>query len=682
MTYRMGIDVGGTFTDVLLIDDSSGRMMPIKTPSTPHDQSEGVLNGIFEACKLAGINVSELEQILHGTTVATNAALEGDGARVGLLVTKGFEKTLHLARSWTPGPLFGWMIYEKPDPLAPLDLTVGVAERIDSHGDVVVPLNTDDVVRQIRSLVERGAESLTVCLVNSYVNSSHEKMVKDIARVLYPELPISVSSEILSEFKEYERTLTTVMNSYVKPKMQRYLANFEKRIKDAGMESRLSIVRSDGGLMSVQAAADQPVHTMLSGPSGGVAAAAFIGRLSGHRNLITFDMGGTSTDVATIIGQPSITRSTQVGFFPVKAPAVDVVSIGAGGGSIAHVPAITGALRVGPQSAGALPGPACYGRGGTEPTVSDANIVLGRLPVELLDGGMHLDLEAAKRAVQSIADHLGKDLYEAAQGIIDIVNENMFGAIRVVSVERGYDPRDFALIGFGGAGPLHANALGRLSGAFPVIIPPEPGVLSALGFNVSNHKNEFSKTFISTLDATTPADIIGELRTLGDDAMNWLESEGVPEADRTIEYQVDLRYYRQGFELPMQVSLSDLEANGFDTIANEFHEAHERLYNFRMSVALELVNMRAIGVGRVEEPAVRQLEFGDGNASRAIAKTQEVYFDGEFMSTPIYRRSLLQPGDKIDGPAIVTQYDTTTVVLPEHIASVDEYLNIVIQPRG
>lgn len=680
MSYRLGIDVGGTFTDVLLIDDDTGAMTPIKTPSTPHDQSVGVLAGIEEVCRVAGVDKQEIVQILHGTTVATNAALEGDGALVGLLVTKGFRKSLHLARSWTPGPLFGWMIYDKPEPLAPLELTLEVDERLDVSGHVVRSLDEAQVRSQLETLVARGAQALTVCFVNSYVNPVHEQRVKEIARELYPELPISVSADILPEFKEFERTLTTVMNSYVKPKMKRYLANFETRVREGGITSNLNIVRSDGGLMSVEAAAEKPVHTMLSGPSGGVAAAAFIGRLAGYANLISFDMGGTSSDVSLIKdNQASITRSTQVGFFPVKSPSVDVVSIGAGGGSIAHVPEITGALRVGPQSAGALPGPACYGRGGTEPTVSDANLVLGRLPVDLLDGGMQLDLAAAQQAVGKVADQLGMDLYQAAQGIIDIVNETMFGAIRVVSVERGYDPRNFGLIGFGGAGPLHANALGLLSGAFPVIVPPEPGVLSALGFNVSNYKNEFSRTLIRLLNNISPQEVVAYLEGLGREAEEWLNSEGVSQANRSVEYQVDMRYYRQGFEIPITVSLDDLRANGFDSLEQQFHEVHERLYNYRMQVSLEMVNIRAIGIGQVKEPDVQPRPLTGSDASAGILRTQKVYFDGTFHETPIYKRSKLQPGNVIQGPAIITQYDTTTVVLPGNIASVDEFMNIVIQ---
>jgi len=681
MSYRLGIDVGGTFTDVLLINDATGAMIPIKTPTTPHDQSQGVLNGIFEAAEAAGIDPSEILLILHGTTVATNAVLEGKGAKMGLLVTRGFRNILHLARSWTPGPLFGWMIYKKPDPLVPLTHTYEVHERIDSRGNIVEPLDEEGVRKSLERLFDQGIEALTVCLLNSYANPVHEQRIKEIALSMEPDLAISISSEILPEFKEYERTLTTVMNSYVKPKMRLYLGNLASRLEENHIRARLNIVRSDGGLMSVRAATDKPVHTMLSGPSGGVSAVAHIGNAIGFRNILTFDMGGTSTDVSMIRdGKATATRTTKVGDFPVKAPSVDVVSIGAGGGSIAYVPEITGALRVGPQSAGAVPGPACYGRGGTEPTVCDANVVLGRLPEELLDGAMKLDVEAAHRAVQKIADALGMDVYEAAQGILDIVNENMFGALRVVTVERGFDPRDFALAAFGGAGPLHANSVAVLSGSYPVIVPPEPGVLSALGFNATDYKNEFARTYLGKLDELDPAKTAADLEELRQEAIRWLEQEQIPEANRSVEFFMDVRYYLQGFEIPMQVTPEDLLANGFGEVIGRFHEVHERLYHFRMDTSVEVVNIRAVAIGRLAKPKLTKHEMGGPDASAAIVRESPVYFDIRFVQTPIYRRSLLKPGNRIHGPAIVTQYDTTTVILPGHVAVVDEYMNILIHP--
>ncbi len=476
MTSRLGIDVGGTFTDLLLFDDATGALHLLKTPSTPDDQSIGILTGIEKLIGQSGVAPSAISTVLHGTTVSTNIVLEEKGAKVGLLVTENFEQVLHMARSQTPGPLAGWIIMIKPDPLADLEQTRGIAERINARGEVIKPLDEAQAREAVRQLVAAGVESITVSLLHSYANASHEERVKAIVQEAASDLPISLSSEILPEFREYERTLVTVMNAYVRPSMRRYLKNFEDKLHGIDFSPRVNIVRSDGGLMSVARASESPVYTMLSGPAGGVSGAAFLGTLAGHPDALGFDMGGTSTDVSLIRdGKPTISRQTSLGYYPVKVPSVDVHSVGAGGGSIAHVP-MTGALRVGPESAGAVPGPACYGKGGQQPTVTDANVVLGRLPPSLLGGEMALDVKAAEDAVAKIGRSLGLDTYQAAQGILDIVNENMFGALRLVTVQKGLDPRDFALVAFGGAGPLHGNAIAMLAGCYPVIVPPTPGV--------------------------------------------------------------------------------------------------------------------------------------------------------------------------------------------------------------
>src|SRR5215211_3241105 len=381
MAYRIGIDVGGTFTDLLLHDSSTGRVWLAKTPSTPTDQSQGVLEGIAMIGDKASISPEGLDAILHGTTVATNAVLEKRGARVGLLVTEGFAHLLHLAEAWTPGPLFGWMIYEKPEPMAHYEDIREAPERVDAHGTVVRELTEDAARAAVKSLADSGVEALTVSLMNSFANPAHEQALAQAAAEVAPALPVSVSSEIMPEFREYERTVTTVMNAYVAPGLDRYLSRLRDRLTEVGARAGLQVVRSDGGLMSLDAARAMPVHTVLSGPAGGVSGASFVAGRAGFDRILTFDMGGTSTDVAVCLaGTPTITRETAVGEFPVRAPSVEVESIGAGGGSIAHVAEVTGALRVGPESAGAEPGPACYGRGGTRATVTDANVVLGHLP--------------------------------------------------------------------------------------------------------------------------------------------------------------------------------------------------------------------------------------------------------------------------------------------------------------
>ncbi|MBP2551419.1 N-methylhydantoinase A [Neorhizobium galegae] len=680
---RLGVDVGGTFTDLLLHDDATRRTYQAKTPSTPEDQSIGVAAGVKLICEKAGISPADLSLILHGTTVATNAVLEGKGARVGLLVTEGFEYTLHLAKSWTPGPLFGWIVMDKPDPLASLADTRGIPERMNAQGEVVRPLDREKATALIDDLCSSGIEALTISLMHSYANAEHERILAAIVRERYPDIPVSVSSDILPEFREYDRAITTVMNDYVRPIMKRYLSQIEARLKDIGVTARLHIVRSDGGLMSAQAASDRPVHTVLSGPAGGVTSTVMVSRRSGIRKLLAFDMGGTSTDVAVILdGQPTISRSTEVGSFPAKVPTLDVRSVGAGGGSIAEVSELTKSLRVGPRSAGARPGPVAYSRGGTEPTVSDANVVLGYLPPVLLGGDMKLDVEGARASVAKIGDRIGLSPEDAAQGIIDIANEVMLGALRVITVQRGLDPRDFGILGFGGAGPLHANAMAELLGCYPVVIPGNPGVLSALGFLESEFKNEFVQTFIRSTRELDANDVWSRFEQLEGKAKAWLDEEHVPASDRKLTFSVDLRYEQQGFEVTIDIDGDTLASKGaLKPVFDKFHETHERLYGVRFHVPVELVALRVVATGAtlpVEETAPAAASADGG----ALIETRPSYFKGQWIDTPNYDRSKLTMGEKIPGPAIIRQYDTTTVLLPDHYAEVDPHGNLLIWPNA
>jgi N-methylhydantoinase A len=682
MSYRLGIDVGGTFTDLLLFNNKTGEMKLEKTPSTPADQSIGILEGIKKIVERNNLNANDIDLILHGTTVATNAVLEEKGALVGLITTKGFEQILHVARSQTPGPLAGWIIMQKPDPLAPLYLTRGVSCRTTAKGVETSPIDEAEVRGFIKELKDAGIEALTVSLINSFASNVHERKIRDIAAEMYPELPVTISTDILPEFREYERCLTTVMNSYVRPKMANYLKGIQDKLAEAKIDTTVNIVRSDGGVMSIEAAKKSPVNTLLSGPSGGAVAAAYVGELAGFDKVLGFDMGGTSTDVCvTIGGMPNLVRETRVGYYPVKASSVDVRTVGAGGGSIAHVP-MTGALRVGPQSAGADPGPAAYKKGGEEPTVTDANVVLGHLPPRLLGGEMSLDVEASKNAVKKIADTLGLSIEAAAQGILDIVNENMFGALRLVSVQRGLDPRDFALVAFGGAGPLHGNSLSKLCGSYPCISPPTPGVLSALGFLHSDIRNEFSQTMIRELEKIDNKEFGEIFATLAKETTDWLESENIPKDQQKLTYQVDVRYYRQGFEFPITVSADQLGTEeGKAKFIADFKETHEKNYGFNIESPIEIVNLRCVGVGSVRKVELPKFEVGDENAESAKYEDHTAWFDGKQLATPIYDRDKLKAGHKISGPAIVTQKDTTTVILPDHHGKVDAYLNILIYPN-
>ena len=605
----------------MLLDEQSGEIHLRKTPSTPEDQSIGLITGTAALLSDTGVRAGDVRSVLHGTTVSTNIVLEEKGAKVGLLVTENFEQLLHLARSQTPGPLAGWMIMQKPEPLADLALTRGIAERMDARGNVVRALDEDAARAAIRELLDAGIESLTISLLHAYANDVHERRLKALVEETGSDVPVSLSSEILPEFREYERTLVTVMNAYVRPSMRRYLRNLDTKLRELNFDARVHIVRSDGGLMSVDRATESPAHTMLSGPAGGVSGAAFVAGRAGHRNALGFDMGGTSTDVSLVRdGQPTISRQTSLGYYPIKVPSVEVHSVGAGGGSIAHVP-MTGALRVGPESAGARPGPACYGHGGTLPTVTDANVVLGRLPPSLLGGEMALDAAASASALAPIARALNLDLHQAAQGVLDIVNENMFGALRLVTVQKGLDPRDFALVAFGGAGPLHGNALAILAGCFPVIVPPTPGVLSALGFLCSDVKNEFARTYIRALEEADASDVREVLGSLGEQARAWLRDEGVAEAQHSLRYEADLRYFRQGYEFPLEVEPSALANGGVAALAERFGRSHEQLYGFRLEHPVELVNLRAVGAASVVKVEFPRFERGDSDPGQRSSGT-------------------------------------------------------------
>ena len=683
MTYRLGVDVGGTFTDLLLINESTGETWLAKVPSTPADQSAGVLAGLAKLGAATGLDPAEIGAVLHGTTVATNAVLEGRGARVGLLVTDGYRQVLQVARSFVPGGLGGWIIWPKPEPLAALEDTREVPERVSARGEVLRPLDEAAARAALRSLT--GVEALTISLINSFAHDGHERRLAELAAEELPGVPVSLSSAILPEIREYERTLTTVANGYVRPVVERYLTHLDSALRDRGMTGSLHVLRSDGGLAGVTAAAQAPVTMLMSGPAGGVAGAVWAAQRSGFASLLTLDMGGTSTDVALVQdGKPRIGRETAVGDLTVRASSIDVRTVGAGGGSIAHVPELTKALRVGPQSAGAEPGPAAYGLGGEQPTVTDANVVLGYLPPALLGGEMALDAGAARAAVGQVAEAIGLTTEEAAAGIIDIVNENMVGALRLVSVQQGYDPREFALVAFGGAGPLHANALGRIMGSWPVIIPPSPGVLCAYGDATTSLRGESARTYIRRFSETSPAEVRAELAALAAQARAGLDAEEVPADRQAVAYQVDVRYHGQGFELAIDVDAAELaDAGAGDELAaigQRFDTEHEKLFTFSLDVEHELVNLRAIATSPRPRVSARRASESDPDPSAARTGTLRVWAGGGFTDAAHYDRALLACGNVVAGPAVITEMDSTTLVLPGHHATVDAVGTLLIRP--
>lgn len=686
MSYRLGVDVGGTFTDLLLINEQSGETFTAKVPSTPEDSSIGVLNGIARICEQSGVSAEAISHVMHGTTVATNAVLTGKGAKVGLITSKGYKQVLQVARSFCPGGLGGWVSYIKKPNLAPLELTIEADERMDAKGNEIDPLDKEALVASLQQLKATGqVEALTICFINAYLNGAHEREAREVAKTVFGDIPISISSDVVPEMQEYERTETTVVNSYVRPEVERYVENLSASLeKSMGEDVQLSILRSDGGLASARASAESPVNLLMSGPAGGVSGAIHFATKAGYDNILTFDMGGTSTDVALIQnGKARVRRETRVGDVTVRAPSVDVRTVGAGGGSLAFVPELTKALRVGPESAGAEPGPAAYMKGGEEPTVCDANVVLGYLPSDVqLGGAMAINKDAAVAAVKKVADAMEISIEEAAEGIIKIANEAMFGALRLVSVEQGFDPRDFALVGFGGAGPLHANALGILTQAWPAIIPPGPGVLCAYGDATTAVRDEASKTYVTLVKNSTTEELTSELAELKSRATSTLSADGIASDKQKVTYQADVRYTGQAFQLSIEFTEAELSEKGIQLLVDAFDEEHTQLFTFALEEGHEIVMIRAIAVA--ESDLIADVSIGASGTTLEDCKIHDsrFYYEGEYHDAAIYDRNKMHTGIEISGPAIVSEMDSTTVVLPGFVAKVDSIGNLLINPRA
>ena len=679
-TYRIGVDIGGTFTDVVLLDTATQQLHFSKVSTTPDDPSDGFFRGVEMALSEGDSTV--VQAIFHGSTVATNAVLEQRGSRIGLLVTQGFRDMLEIGRAYIPGIFTNYMRWAKPERLVPLERIREIPERLAADGSVVRPLDEGAARESIADLLQDDIESLAISLLHSYTNPTHERRLEELVHDVAPDLLVSQSSDVLPEYREYERTMTTVLNAYIMPIVDRYLHHIEEGLTARGFNAELNIMRSDAGVMSLKAARRRPVNTVLSGPAGGVSGATYIAAAAGYPNIVTLDMGGTSTDVClSTQSEPRLSTDPWVSQYPIKVPIVDITTIGAGGGSIACVSS-TGALRVGPQSAGADPGPACYGRGGDRPTVTDANLLLGRLPADLAGGEISLDVERAKDAVmRHVADPLGLSLDEAAHGIIRIVDENMLGALRVVSVQRGVDPRDLVLVPFGGAGPVHGARLAQLLGIDTMLVPPAPGVLSALGFLLADIKNVFTLTRVGVLDSLDIPSYNRELHRLMGQAKGWLEQEDVPSGDQEIAVALDLRYQGQAYELPIAIP-PHLDGEVVHEAAQRFHTEHKRRYGFDETFAgIEVVTLRVTAVGKLPKPDLHPDEEHGPDPSAAQVGERDTYFDGAYHRTPVYGRWLLRPGNRLTGPAIIVQADCTTVLAPGHSLRVDGLGNLVVRTR-
>ena len=683
MSYRLGVDVGGTFTDLVLYDTGTNRLEFAKTPSTPANQALGVAAGIRELMDRHAVSPDRIDFFIHGTTVATNTLLERTGAKTALIVTAGFRDVLQIGRQDRPD-LYDWRI-RRSDPLVPRRLRFEVQERVLHTGEVMKPIERDELDSIVERLRDAGVDAVAVCLLHSYANPEHEQAIGDAIRHELGDIPVSLSHEILPEFKEYERMSTTTINSYVAPVMERYLRRLEKSVGDAGLNSDLYIMQSNGGTMGVETAIERPVHTILSGPAAGVIGAVAIAQQADEPNSISIDMGGTSFDVSlSYQGEVRRTQESELERLPVKVPMLDIHTLGAGGGSIAWIDP-GGALRVGPQSAGAEPGPACYGNGGAEATVTDANLVLGRLgSTSLLGGTMTLDRGLARSVIaERIAKPLDLTVEEAAEGIVQVVNASMVKGIRVVSVSKGYDPREFALVAFGGAGPLHASELAAEMDIPTVLVPVAPGVTSALGLLMADLRHDFAQTVLRPGSELSPTEITSWYEQLETQAMEQMAREHVAPEDVSLVRAADARYVGQGYELEVVAKSGRLEQRDVDEIVERFHDAHVRTYGYASrDNAVEVVNLRVTALASMPRPDLASdSQASVGDPSRARIGEREVYFRNEPKTTAIYDRSVLIPGDVIEGPAIVEQLDSTTVVRDDQTATVDNYLNLILTGR-
>jgi N-methylhydantoinase A/oxoprolinase/acetone carboxylase beta subunit len=685
---RLGVDVGGTFTDLIYVDDESGEILVHKVPTTPDDPSQGTVQGLQELTEEAGEAPSALDQVFHGTTIATNIVIEHDGAAVGLITTEGYRDILHIARHKKPLNFSNyqelpWQKY----PIVRRRHRLTVPERVLKDGSVLVPLDEDKARERVRTLKDAGVEAVAVCFLFSFLNPAHEQRVAEIVREEFPDAFLSVSSEVLPQYREYERFSTVCLNAYVGPKVSRYIRRLEEQLEDLDVRTKLHLMTSASGVATPEGAVARPVNLLMSGPVAGVVGGIWAGKQAGYDNVITLDVGGTSADIG--LAQEGSLRmkhllDTKVGPYQAMIPMVDVDTIGAGGGSIAYVDR-GGIFHVGPRSAGADPGPAAYGRGGTEPTATDALVNLGwLLPEAFLGGQMELSVDLAHAAFeQGPAQALGMSVEEASMGAVQILTHSMVQSIEENSVRKGYDPRDFALVAEGGAGPLFAAQIALEVGTPWVLVPPHPGITSAMGLLATDMVYEYASTVYQRLSKLDAAVLQGQFEELEGQARAQLEEDGVPFDRMLIQRVADCRYLGQGYELRVDVDSGTIDDGWAEKVRTSFHDIHEREYSRRFEESdIEIPNIRVRGIGRMPRLEPPEVEQGPETPEEALRYERDAWFRvrGELAQVPTryYDRSALKAGNLLTGPAIVNQYDSTTVIPPGISAHVDRFGNIVI----
>ncbi len=676
--FRLTVDTGGTFSDFVYFDEAAGAISVGKIPSTPDDPSRAILQGV-EALIAKAVSPSQIQYFCHGTTVGTNALLEGKGVKTALLITKGFRGIYEVAEQARPhGAAIFDIDYNRPAMLAPPSLTIEVEERVAFDGTVLTPLNEPALRGALRALAPQKPDSVAVCLLFSFLHPAHERRVRDIVQDELPGCSVSLSCEISPQIREYYRLSTTVINAYLQPILSHYVSRLDGRLEGAGVRTSQSyIMQSNGGMATFAATAKQAVGTVLSGPAGGVTASVAASRATGFKNIITFDMGGTSCDVALIQnGEPGLSHRGKIDGRDISMPMMDINTVSAGGGTVSRVTAL-GALEVGPQSAGAVPGPACYGRGGTQPTITDCNLVLGYLGVgNFLGGGMRLDAEAAYRAVETaVARPLGLSVPAAAEGIIRIINVKMEEAIKAISTMRGHDLRDFVLLAFGGAGPIHAAKIAATLGMKGVLVPRYPGVFSAIGLLMSDVKHNYVQSRIALLGSCSVEDLDATFAPLSLQAARDLQEEGFAPARTKLERALDLRYAGQGYELTIPYEPSDT----MTALRSRFDAAHKAMFGHSApQEPVEIVSYRLQGTGLVPPITLPKAVRLNQPLAYALRERRPMWFDGIETECPVYDREKLDIGVDIPGPAVVEQFDCTTVIYPGQTGQVDETNHLFI----